>query len=422
VKTKKPTNSNICILAQLCKLIPTHLVAQLATKHGVDKKARTFSPWSHVVCLLYAQLTHAMGLMDVVDSLRCHVSKLWGVRGACPPTRNTLSHANRERNSAMAEDLFWTMLKYLQSIHPPFQGGTRYSGLPRRFKKAVHVIDSSTFALVANCMDWASHRRRKAAAKMHLRLSLNSFLPGFVLVEEASHHDSTRAHRLCAALGKGEIVIFDKAYVDFKHLHQLHERGVHWIGRAKDNMAYHVCRKLLRKPEGKILRDDLITLQVNKSRQEYPSQLRRVEALVEVNGEERVMVFITNNTQWAPSSVCDLYKARWGIEVFFKQIKQTLQISNFLGQSKNAIRWQLWTALLLYILLRFLAHIGRWPHGFTRIVTLLRGVVWDYLCLLDLLQFYGTASGSGFRDNPPGAQCLLELDGFFPKSCGIASA
>ena len=114
---------------------------------------------------------------------------------------------------------------------------------------------------------------------------------------------------------------------------------------------------------------------------------------MEIQGEIVVMVFITNNFDWAASSVCDLYRSRWGIEAFFKQIKQTLKVCDFLGHSKQAIRWQLWSALLLYVLLRFQAWASNWPHSFTRLFALLRGILWDRFDLRQILDFYGTASG-----------------------------
>jgi hypothetical protein len=156
-------------------------------------------------------------------------------------------------------------------------------------------------------MPWAKHRRRKAAAKCHLRLDLQSFLPSFAIVEEASHHDDSRARELCAGLQDGEVALFDKAYVNFGHLFDLDQRGVFWVTRAKENMTFHVCRKLLRKPSGKVLRDDLITLKTKKSRRQYPRKLRRVVMLVEVDGNEVEMTFITNNMEWAASSVGQLY-------------------------------------------------------------------------------------------------------------------
>ena len=110
MNNKKPATSKLPVLAQLCKLIPPHLVPKLAREHGADKKARTFTPWSHVVSLLFAQLGHAVGLNDVCDALRNHRAKLASVRGAVPPARNTLSHANKSRDSAMMEALFWKVL------------------------------------------------------------------------------------------------------------------------------------------------------------------------------------------------------------------------------------------------------------------------------------------------------------------------
>tara|TARA_B110000902_G_C14234929_1_gene560286 strand:+ start:71 stop:1300 length:1230 start_codon:yes stop_codon:yes gene_type:complete len=389
----KPAKDKLPVLTQLSKLIPPHLVSKLARKHGIDKQARTFTAWSHVVSLIFSQLTHSIGLNDVCDTLRIHSRWLGSLRGAVAPTRNTLSHANKTRNSDMMQDLFWEVLSDLEHKMPG-GFGLRYKGLPRRFKKAIYAVDSSTIALVANCMSWAKHRRRKAAAKLHLRLNLQSFLPSFAIIEEASHHDDTRAPALCAHLQEGEIALFDKAYVNFTHLYGLCQRGVFWVTRAKENMAYTVRKKLLKKPKGNILRDDLILLKTPKSKEQYPTLMRRVEMIVIVDGKEKVMVFITNNTDWAASSVGDLYQARWGIEVFFKQIKQTLQVCDFLGHSKHAIRWQLWAALLLYVLMRFQGQVAGWSHSFSRLLAIVRGVVWDRINLMSLLKSYGTAGGS----------------------------
>ena len=238
MKNKSPaTKSKICVLAQVCKLIPGHLVSKIARKYGVDKQARTFSPWSHVVALLYAQLTHAIGLNDVCDGLRHHAGLLGSVRGAVAPARNTLSHANKTRDSSMMEALFWETLGHFQNKMPHF--GLRYSGLPRRFKKAIYAIDSSTIALLANSMDWAKHRRRKAAAKCHLRLDLQSFLPACAIIEEASHHDDSRARQLCAGLKDGKIALFDKAYINFIHLYELDQKPIDWVASQFCTALYH---------------------------------------------------------------------------------------------------------------------------------------------------------------------------------------
>ena len=137
------------------------------------------------------------------------------------------------------------------------------------------------------------------------------------------------------------------------------------------------------------------------SRTANTPSLRRVSALVELDGQPTVMEFLTNNFEWSPATVADLYRCRWQIEVFFKQIKQTLQWCDFIGPSANAVRWQVWTALLLYVLLRFQAFLHRWPHRFTRLFTVLRGVLWDRFDLCALLRFYGTAAGPWRRRAQP---------------------
>ena len=387
----KPAGSKRAIFRQVCELIPSHLVPTLAREHGIN--SRDITPWSHVVSMLYAQFTHAIGLNDVSDALRANRSAMAAIRGAVPPSRNGLSHANKTRDPRMAEELFWAMLEYFETLHPGF-GGVKFRRLPRRFKRTVHVLDSTTIKLFANCMDWAKHRRRKAAAKLHLRLNLDSFLPAFAVVDSARGHDSTKAHELCAGLKAGEIAVFDMAYIDYAHLFDLTERGIFWVSRVKESMKLRCVKKLLKKPSGRILRDDIVLVQNATKRKDYPERMRRIVAIVEVQGEEREMIFLTNNFEWAAASICDLYKARWNIETFFKQIKQTLHLGDFLGHSRKAIEWQVWTALLMYVLLRFLHTCSDWGHSFTRLFTCLRAVLWQRRHLLDYLRSYGTAGGS----------------------------
>ena len=132
-------------------------------------------------------------------------------------------------------------------------------------------MDASTIKLFANCMDWARHRRRKAAAKLHLRLNLENFLPSFAVVDSAKGHDNTKAHELCAGLKAGEIVVFDMAYIDYTHLFLLSERGVFWVSRVKESMRLRCVKRLLKKPQGRILRDDIVVVTNPTKRKDYPS-------------------------------------------------------------------------------------------------------------------------------------------------------
>ena len=412
---RTPTRSKLSIFRQLCNLIPAHLVSQLARATGAEEKSRSFTPWSHVVSLLFAQFTHAIGLNDVCDSLRLHSGPLSAIRGATPPSRNNLSHANKVRPATLAEQLFWKTLEHLQGVSPAFGTGRAGKRLAHRFKTTIHVVDATTIQLVAACLDWARHRRRKAAAKCHLRLDLHSFLPRFALIDTARDNDAKRAREVCAGIREGEIVLFDKACVDFDHLHDLNERGVFWVTRAKDNLQFKVGKRRIKKPEGKILRDDEIRLTGDQSRADYPQRLRRVVALVEGDGVEREMVFLTNNFEWAASTVAELYRCRWQIEVFFKQIKQTLQLADFLGNSANAVRWQVWTALLVYVLLRYQAFLARWGSSFVRLWTCVRAGLRLKLDAVALLKSYGTAGGDFRLLGQPEA---AYLPGLMPKPVG----
>jgi hypothetical protein len=278
---------------------------KLARETGVDKKARAFSPWSHIVTLIYSQLAHCLSLNDVCDGLSLHGGHLSALRGATPPSRN------------------------------------------------------------------------------------------------------------------GEIVVFDKAYVDFSHLADLSARGVFWVTRAKDNMKFRVERKIQFGPHGAILRDDLIRLKNKKSRKDYPEVMRRIVARVEVDGRMLEMVFLTNNLIWSASSVADLYRSRWSIEVFFKQLKQTLQLGDFLGHNANAVKLQVWIALLVYVLLRYLHVVHAWAHSFSRLFTVLRSSLWRYWDLTSLLRCYGTAGG---HLRMLGAPEQAVLPGYCPPGCGTAAA
>jgi hypothetical protein len=401
----KPARSNVVVLKQILNLIPRGLINRHARETGVEDKARTFTVLSHLSAMLFAQLSHAMGLNDVCDWLRLKAGALARF-GVAPPSKNGLSNANKERDAEFVEKLFWSTLSHLQHSCPGFAAGRKGKGLLRRFKVKIHAVDSTVMQLVANCMDWAKHRRRKAAAKMHLRLDLHSFLPSFAIVDTAGEHDNKRAREVCATILSGEIVIFDKAYVDFEHLFDLDVRDVWWVTRAKDNMKYRAVKNLTKGHEN-ILKDQIIALQGKHK----GMKLRRVEAWVDVEDVWRLMVFITNNMEWSPRSVCDLYRRRWDIEVFFKQVKQSLKLGSFLGHSANAVRWQIYTALLVYVLLRYMAHLSEWGHSFTRLFAVTRSALWERINLLELLKSYGTASG---RFKVIGALNTAWLPGFAP--------
>jgi hypothetical protein len=386
----RPAKDKFTIFKQIVEIIPAYLVPKLARKHDVDKRCRSFSAWSHVISMMFAHHSHGLSLNDVCDTLRFHESALSTIRNAKAPSRNGLSHANRVRPASMAKELFYEVLHYLTTTFPRF--GRMDSGfkLPRNIKRTINLVDSTTIQLFANCMSWAKHRRRKAAAKCHMLLDAQTFLPKFAVVKGAGSHDAVEAKTLCRGLQDGEFVIFDKAYVDFAHLFELMQRGILWVTRAKANMSYRIMKKFKITNKAIVL-DAKVKLTGIKSSQLYPECFRLIIADVLRDGKLVRMEFITDDFELAASTISDLYKARWDIELFFKQLKQTLKLSDFLGYSENAVQWQIWMALLTYVLLRFIAYSNKWKGTFARLFTALRGILWSRLNLNSVLDFCGTA-------------------------------
>jgi hypothetical protein len=387
----------------VCNLIPDHLIPVLAREYAID--ARGFSATSHVSALLYGHASHALSLNDICDALSVHGAELARVRGATPPARNTFSNANRTRDPAMAEALYWRMLAHLQSICPGFTQYGKHTGFIFRLKREIFAMDSTTLQLTLSSIDWARHRRRKAAAKCHMRMNIGTFLPTFAVVEDAAHHDSVRADALCAGMVTGDVLLADRAYVDLTFLAGLETRGVFFVLRPKCKMLFDTVKKLPCK--GKILRDELVRPAGVKTAKAYPGVLRLVTALVVVDGVEREMTFLTNNTAWSPQTIAELYRARWTIESFFKELKQTLQLRDFVGTNEKAVKWQVWTGLLTRLLLRFLRHVSRWGRSFSRCVGIVRTALWVKTDLGELLRCYGTAGA-------PHRPVICEEEPFLP--------
>lgn len=259
------------------------------------------------------------------------------------------------------------------------------------------AVDSSTIKLTMNSFDWAQHRRSKAAAKLHLTFDLGNRLPSFAIVEDAAHHDSVRAAELTAHLKRGDIAVADRAYTDCGFMNGLDERGVWFVMRQKRNMKMTVVKEL-RTPvaatsekKTQILKDEIVVPEKESTAAKYKGVLRRITAIVEIQGQMKEMMFLTNSLKWTARTVAEIYRDRWGIETFFKELKQTCQIHDFIGYSENAVQWQVWTGLLAHLILRYLAYLSKWGLSFSRLAGVVRGTLWIRRNLIETLCLYGTA-------------------------------
>ena len=412
MKTKqtRPTRSPYTILHQIVQYIPGGFIEKIAEKIGVD--ARRFSCTSHVLALLYGHLSKAGSLNEICDALKLYESELSRIRGATAPKRNTFSHANRTRNPAIAEQLYWGLFKHLQQLSPNFTQCKKHKGFIHRFRREIYAVDSTTLKLALNSIDWARHRRKKAAAKLHMRLDVGTMLPSFAVVDKAAPNDITRAPVLCAKLKDGDILLADRAYVGFEFMYNLAKRGIFFVLREKENMVYEIHESFEHK-NPRILSDEIVVPANVDSKKKYPETLRRVTAMVTIDNEEKEMVFLTNNFEWSPLSISELYRKRWSIEVFFKEIKQTLKLTDFVGYNENAVKWQVWIGLTVHLLLRFIKHVSKWGLSFSRLVGVMKNSIWTKFDLEKVLSIYGTA---GAANSPKVTAEQLYFQGFAPFS------
>ena len=413
MKKQKTTKSVYSLFSQFVQLIPDTIIQEIENLYAID--ARIFTVKSHLFSLLYAHLAHALSLNEVCDSLQSHIDYLSTIKGFVAPKLNTFSHANRTRDTRFIEKLYWKLLDYLKSQYSGFGSSSRLKSYQKKFRATIKAIDSSTIPLTLCSMDWAKHRAKKAAAKLHLSLDVVNHIPTCVIVEEASHHDSTRAEGLLVNYSEKEILLADRAYNEYDLYKLLIKKGIYFVFRAKKNMLYEEVEDVstclsdeLPLTESKIVSDKKIHCTGVKARKDKdaPIELRIVRAIVKVNGIDVEMEFLTNNFTWDPQSVCDLYKARWEIELFFKELKQTLQFKQFFGFNEKAVQWQIWTGLIANLLMAFVKFQSNWKMSFTRLVGLVRNCIWDNRSLDDILSSCGIA---GKPPNSKDSPIQLEL-------------
>jgi hypothetical protein len=392
-KKSKATRRSISVFRQVLQgELPGWKIGELAAKEKI--KAREFPYAAQVYLLMLGQFLHLFSLNELVDVSQIYASELKGIRGIVPAKLNTFSHANRTRNPEVVENFFWSVYEMMTRKDPKFAAGRRKGALSRFRARGIYAIDSSTIQLAYSCISWAKHRQRKAAVKLHMVADVPSRLPHFCVIGKASEHDSRREDELLASLKEGDIAILDRAYNAFPALGRHNGRGGFFVVREKDRMKSKVVRHIAKKDlPANIVADETIRLTGAKTAKAYPEEIRRVTAHVCVDGKWRDMTFLTNNFDWSATTIAELYRARWEVELLFKELKQTLQLQDFYGENENAVKWQIWAALLAHLVLRYL----KFKHGancsYTRFVAFVRAIVWLKKDLLSVLQSYGIAPG-----------------------------
>lgn len=354
------------IFSQLLQLFPRMEFQSMVKRHDAERSAKGFTCWGQFVSMLFCQFGRAHSLREIENGLRSCEGKLKHL-GIDAPKRSTLAYANEHRPWELYRDVFFGLFERCKA---------EVSGRKRkfRFKNKLVSLDSSTIDLCLSLYDWAKFRRTKGAVKLHLILDHDGYLPSFAVITDGKVSDVKVAQTL--RFESGTIVVDDRGYNDYALFGKWTEQGVFFVTRMKDNAQYEVIESREVPQNRNILRDEIIRLTGVKAQERCPYPLRLVEAYDPET--DRTFVFLTNHFKLGASTVSAIYKDRWEVELFFKALKQNLKIKTFVGTSANAVKIQIWTALIAMLILRYLQLKSKYNWSLSNLVSLLRMVLFTH--------------------------------------------
>lgn len=348
------------MFSQVLKLIPRIEFERIVKETGAEYASKGQSSWTQFVAMLFCQLGRANSLREIEGGLKSCEGKLTHL-GIEAPVRSSLSYANKHRPWQLFEKVFYGLF---EKVAAKVAGKRKF-----RFKNKLVSIDSTTIDLCLSMFDWAQFCRTKGAVKLHLVLDHDGYLPSFGVITDGKVHDVTVARQLSFAAGT--IVVDDRGYTDYELYGRWTAQRVFFVSRLRDNARFDVVEdRALAPTQRHVLKDQIIRLNAQYGYDKCPYLLRRVEALNEDTGQ--VFVYVTNHLRLAAATIAAIYKDRWQIELFFKALKQNLKIKTFVGTSANAVKSQIWTALIAMLLLRYLQLTSRFGWSLSNLVALLR--------------------------------------------------
>lgn len=359
-------NRSCSVFSQILQFLPRLEFEAAVKQHAAERHARGFSSWCQFVAMLFCQLGHAQTLREITGGLAACEGKLRHLGITSPPKRSTLAYANEHRPWQLYQTMFYQLLERCRG-----EAATRRRKF--RFKHKLLSLDASMIALCVSMFDWAQYRRAKGAIKLHLVLDHDGYLPCYAVLTEGKRQEISVARTM--AFPPGAMLVFDRAYADHGWWLSLTRQKVHFVTRLKDDAAYGVVEQRPVREGTDILRDEVIVL---VSQQEIGPEalLRRIEVWVE--DKQETMVFVTNNLRLAASTIAEIYRERWQIELFFKALKQSLRVKTFVGTSENGVQTQIWTALIAMLVVKYLQLRSTFGWSLSNLVALLRQQLFVY--------------------------------------------
>jgi hypothetical protein len=365
------------IMNQLLQIFPRSEFQSAVKETRSERHARGFSSWEHFVAMLFCQLADAQSLREITGGLASCEGRLEQL-GMSVPKRSTLAYANKHRPWELFRNVFY---KTTERCRAELGHQTKF-----RFKNRLLSIDSTVVTLCSKMFPWATYSRQKGAVKLHFTLDHAGYLPEAMVVTTGTYSELTVLRRRSYA--RGTILVMDRGFVDFGWFGQLNQNGVVFVTRIKTDTRYEVVEHRPVVAGSGVISDEVIRLSSPATRKRYPEALRLVT--IETDQGER-LGFLTNQMTLAASTIAEIYKDRWQIEVFFKLIKQNLRIKSFVGTSANAVWIQIWTALIAMLVIRFLQLKARFGWSFSNLVYFLRMNLLVYRDLWDWLHAPFTA-------------------------------
>lgn len=359
------------IFSQILQLIPRFEFESAVRKHDAERHTRGFSSWGQFIAMLFCQLGHAKSLREICGGLAASEGKLRHLGLPAAPARSTLAYANEHRPWQLCQTVFDQLLAKCQTLAAS-QPGTRKKR-KFRFKNPLLSLDASVIDLCATMFDWAKFRLTKGAVKLHLLLDHDGYLPSYAVITEGKKHEVRVARQMRFA--PGTILVFDRGYTDYEWFANLIQQGVYFVTRLKENADYGVVENLA-VPQGRGVRRDQVIFFYKLAKAGIDAYFRRIEFYDEEN--DRVLVFLTSHMGLAAATIAAVYKERWQIELFFRALKQSLRVKTFVGTSANALKTQLWTALIAMLLVKYLQLKSSFGWSLSNLVALLRQQLFVY--------------------------------------------
>lgn len=361
---------------QLLYHFPRLEFAGLVKKHKAEHAAKGFDCWTQFVAMLFCQLGHTDSLREICNGLACCLGKLVHLGIAKAPNKSTLSYANEHRPAGLYQELFYTVLARFREQQALGSRKRKF-----RFRNKLLSLDSTTVSLCLSLFPWAKFRRAKGGVKAHVLLDHDDYLPRYVLLTPARASDVRMAHSF--ELPPGSIVALDRGYIDLRLLARWIKAGVFFVTRPMHHMVYEVVESRPVPKNSTIRSDAIIRFSSKMARQTFKHLLRRI--VVWDQAHQREIVLVTNHFAFGATTLANIYKDRWEIELFFKALKQNLKIKTFVGTTENALHIQIWTALIAMLLLKWLHHLSRANWSFSNLASMLRLNLFTYRDLLDWL-------------------------------------